>query len=208
MGQHIRLNGTTKTALLLAATEVFGERGFDGASVRAITSRAGTNLGAVTYHFGSKAALFEAVLLRALDLLHDALEQAAARPGPALTRLEAVVTAHFHFVGHHPELRRLMLQVLIADRRIPETAVSSLRRVPALVGRLIAEGQLEGTIRRGDPRLLTVSVMAQPIMLNLLRPVLRLGPGINLDEPDVRATTLAGALRFIRAGLAPTVSES
>ena len=51
----------TKSRILDAAEAVFAEQGFDGASLRAITTRAGANLAAVHYHFGSKEALFHAV---------------------------------------------------------------------------------------------------------------------------------------------------
>ncbi|MCP5112464.1 MAG: helix-turn-helix transcriptional regulator, partial [bacterium] len=40
----------TKLSLLDAAEAVIAEHGFAGASLRAITSRAGTNLAAVNYH--------------------------------------------------------------------------------------------------------------------------------------------------------------
>lgn len=193
---------TTQTRLLAAATETFAEQGYEGASVRSITRRAGANLGAITYHFGSKAGLFEAVLLRAVDGLLQELDRAASAPGSALERLERVITAHFQHVADHPQLRRLLLQILAADRTVPESAVGCLRRAAGLVGSLIAQGQLEGTIRKGDPRLLAVAVMAQPIMLNVLRPLLRVGPGIDLDDPATRARALDNALRFVRAGLA------
>jgi len=52
----------TRAALMVAARTVFARNGFDGASVRMITAEADVNLGAVTYHFGSKRGLYEAVL--------------------------------------------------------------------------------------------------------------------------------------------------
>lgn len=61
----------TKQALLDAAEELFAEQGIDGASLRAITSRAGTNLASVHYHFGSKVELIRAVLGRRLRPLNE-----------------------------------------------------------------------------------------------------------------------------------------
>jgi AcrR family transcriptional regulator len=71
----------TRERLIAAAETLFAERGVTGASLRDITSRAGANLAAVNYHFGSKEGLLRAVLetrlgpvnARRLELL-DALE--------------------------------------------------------------------------------------------------------------------------------------
>ena len=52
----------TRAALTDAGRSLFAKRGYDGASVRDITRLAGTNLGSVTFHFGSKRALYGAVL--------------------------------------------------------------------------------------------------------------------------------------------------
>ncbi|MGC6425928.1 MAG: TetR/AcrR family transcriptional regulator [Akkermansiaceae bacterium] len=53
----------TKKALLESATVLFAERGFDCVSLREITSSAGANVASVKYHFGSKEALIDAVVL-------------------------------------------------------------------------------------------------------------------------------------------------
>jgi AcrR family transcriptional regulator len=78
----------TKERLLDAAEKLFAERGFDGASMRALTEAAGVNVSAANYHFGSKEALLRATLLRRIEPLNrrrldclDALERdAAGRP--------------------------------------------------------------------------------------------------------------------------------
>jgi len=57
----------TQTRILDAAEELFMQHGFEGASMRMLTARAGVNLAAVNYHFGSKDALIEAVFRRRLD---------------------------------------------------------------------------------------------------------------------------------------------
>ena len=55
----------TKARLIQAAGEEFAEKGFDGATVRSICNRAGTNLAAVNYHFGDKERLYEHAMLEA-----------------------------------------------------------------------------------------------------------------------------------------------
>lgn len=192
---------STRNLLLDAAEAAFAEGGFKGASVRAITAGARANLGAVTYHFGSKAALFEAVVERAQGGLHQTIEAAARRPGTPAERLERVVRAHFGFLHDHPRLRRLVLQVLLLDADLP-AALHHVRRAIGIVAGVIGEGQKSGAFRAGDPQLLAISVMTQSIMFNLMRPMLRRGPGLDLDNAAVRRRVLDHALGFVGAGVA------
>jgi len=56
----------TKQRILDSAQYFFAREGFRGTSLRAITNRAGVNLAAINYHFGSKEALLKSVLERHL----------------------------------------------------------------------------------------------------------------------------------------------
>jgi len=54
---------STKALLVEAGERLFGERGFDGATLREITAEAGqSNSNVVQYHFGDKAGLIRAIL--------------------------------------------------------------------------------------------------------------------------------------------------
>ena len=62
---------STRERLLDAGEMLFAEHGFAGASVRAITAAAGTNLNALNYHFGSKEGLLQLVVHRVLDPINE-----------------------------------------------------------------------------------------------------------------------------------------
>ena len=49
---------TSRQALLDAARKLFIEKGYEAVSTRELAESAGVNLGAIQYHFGSKAQLF------------------------------------------------------------------------------------------------------------------------------------------------------
>ena len=75
----------TVERILDAAEQLFAEKGFAETSLRLITSKAGVNLAAVNYHFGSKKALIQAVFTALTDkkdtleeLLEILVEQALA----------------------------------------------------------------------------------------------------------------------------------
>lgn len=67
-------NNTCESAqcrLLEAAERLFAEKGFDGTSIRDITSSAGCNLAAVNYHFGNKDNLYLEVFRKRFAILRN-----------------------------------------------------------------------------------------------------------------------------------------
>ena len=85
----------TSLSILDAAERLFAECGYDGASVRDIAKAAGAQIASVSFHHGSKEALFERVVERRASELSqmrlDALEEVRSGGGP-LT-LEAVLSS-------------------------------------------------------------------------------------------------------------------
>ncbi|MCD6044413.1 MAG: TetR/AcrR family transcriptional regulator [Burkholderiales bacterium] len=113
----------TRTRILDAAEELFMQHGFEGTSMRQLTSRAGVNLAAVNYHFGSKDALIEAVFRRRLDPMNTArIAELAKLEGGGGLSPEAIIRA---FVG--PSLR------------LVEDAKSGGRNFTRLLGRTYTE---------------------------------------------------------------------
>ena len=66
----------TAKCILDSAEELFSERGFAETSLRNITTKAGVNLAAVNYHFGSKKSLIQAVFARFLTPCSENLAEA------------------------------------------------------------------------------------------------------------------------------------
>lgn len=60
----------TRQRILDASERLFMANGFDGTSMRMITSAADVNLAAVNYHFGSKECLMQEVFRRRLEWLN------------------------------------------------------------------------------------------------------------------------------------------
>jgi AcrR family transcriptional regulator len=121
-------------ALLDAAEAEFADAGIDAASLRRIMRTAGTDPGAVHYHFGGREALAEAVLTRLLVPLNarrqDLLHRAEASGEPTLMELvEALVrpdieTAHALEV-RSPGRARLIGAVYLHPADFVETTVAA-----------------------------------------------------------------------------------
>lgn len=111
---------TTREAILDAAEGLFARQGYDGTSMRQITSAASANVAAVNYHFGSKEALLHAVLKRRLALVNqerlrvlDALEaEAGGKPLKPSQILDAFFGTLLRLAADPEHAGRHFLQLL------------------------------------------------------------------------------------------------
>jgi len=128
----------TRTRILDAAEELFMQHGFEATSMRLLTARAGVNLAAVNYHFGSKHALIEAVFRRRLDPMNvnrvaqlERLEQA----GPRAMTTEAIIRA---FIGESLRMIEDAKGGRNFIRLLGRTYTEPSKPVRALIGQLYA----------------------------------------------------------------------
>ncbi len=192
----------TPESLLAAGRKLFAHNGFDGASVRAITAEAGANLGAITYHFGSKRALYERVIESFIAPLSERVLAAVNGPGDVFARVDAVVRVYFDYLADNPEAPHLMMQELVLGGEISEVALRRIRVVHAALAGLVRTGQEEGLIRPGNPAVMAVSIISQPVHLMLMRRPFRALTGMDLGERAVREQYVGNAIAFVRGGLA------
>ena len=88
----------TKARLLEAAGEEFAEKGFDGATVRAILARAGVkNIAAINYHFGDKEQLYTQAVIHAHRCGARTPEEDWGHEGSPAERLRLGIR---HFLEH------------------------------------------------------------------------------------------------------------
>jgi AcrR family transcriptional regulator len=198
----------TRAALIEAARDIFSRNGFDGASVRMITSAADANLGAVTYHFGSKRGLYEAALETGLRPLLHRVRSAAGRQGSAIDRMIAVVEAYFDHLAEHGALPHLLLQEIAAGREPPPVVLEIIGEVKSTIADLHQQGVRDGTVREGHPVLMALSVASQPLYLTLIAPLLRTVAGIDLSDTTERRAVVDHVSEFVRRGLEPRPEEA
>ena len=154
----------TRAALLVAARQVVRDKGLVGATSREITSTAGANLAAITYHFGSKdelvaEALFAEIQRRVAPVL-DALDG----EGEPATRLLAAVQ---DLLGEFERSRRdtvVYLEALLLATRDAKYRRSALKiyrsisaRLSATIGDLTEERLIPGWV---EPAAMASLIMA------------------------------------------------
>lgn len=118
----------TKERLLDAAEQLFAERGFRGASMRAVTQAAGSAVSAANYHFGSKEELLAAVLRRRLQPVNQgrlaALDRLEAQGAEEIT-VEALLDAFYR-----PSFERLSEASVTAPSSISRQVIAHLYTEP------------------------------------------------------------------------------
>jgi AcrR family transcriptional regulator len=96
------VSGHKRELILDAAREVFASEGLEGASLRAIATRAGYTPAALYFHFDSKEAIYAEVLRGSLASLGDAVDDAVAKARGPKQKLHSAAMAFFRFYAENP----------------------------------------------------------------------------------------------------------
>jgi AcrR family transcriptional regulator len=126
----------SKDALLQAARDLFGQRGFEGTTIREIGERAGVDAALIARYFGSKADLYIAAVMA---------EDAEGHPGEyeGLEQIADAAMTQADRRGPGPILQAIVRSDTSAEIR---AAARDLLQ-PRLVGPLVAEMTAEGVDR-------------------------------------------------------------
>jgi AcrR family transcriptional regulator len=160
----------TKRKLLEAAGEVFAEQGFERATIKDITDRAGAAMAAVNYHFSDKQELYYQVV----RLVHQAGMEATAvitNPDPAASPAEQLRDYVGKFLRSmlDPARPSWFVTIMIHEMRQPGSASERLmdeiylpvsRGLEKLVGQLIGR-----RVPRRKATLLVQSILGQCLFL-------------------------------------------
>jgi AcrR family transcriptional regulator len=182
----------TRDAILAAARKLFAERGYDGASMRAIAAEAGVDASLVVHFFGSKAGL----LVAAIEWPFD--------PEDELPRLLADGPEH---VGVH--LARLLVDTW--DREGSRHAIMTLLRAATTEPRsaellrtfiqLRLFGPLLARLGSDQPEIRGELCASQMLGLGLARYVIRFEPLASADGDRVVAWAGPTLQRYLTGDL-------
>jgi AcrR family transcriptional regulator len=160
-------SGDTRGRILAAARSGFAERGFDGATIRAIAGRAGVDPALVHHYFGSKQQLFVAAMEFPVDLPAAVPRLLAGPPDELGERLVDFVLELWEAPAVRPLIRGL-----VRSATTDPVAAAMLRQ-------LLAEGPflaLARAIERPDAELRAVLVGSQVVGLAMARYIVEVEP--------------------------------
>lgn len=178
----------TRAALLSAARSVFAESGYDGATVRAIASRAGVDAAMVNHWFGGKDGLFAKAVL---DLPFDPQEvlDAVTADGPDHLGENIVRT----FVRRWDEAGGGVFVALIRSVTAHDEALRGLKDL--LVNRMIAG--ITRSTGSDQPELRASLCASQIVGMGMARYVVRLEPIASADVDTLAAAIAPNLQRYL-----------
>jgi AcrR family transcriptional regulator len=181
----------TRAVLLDAARVEFTERGFDGATVRAIAARAGMDPAMVNHWFGGKDGLFVAALQLPVNpeqIVHQVLD---GDPGQAAERILRTFLSVWDTNGGGA------LTALVRSVASHEAAARLMRE---FVSRVIF-GRIVSRVASDQLELRTALCGTQMVGLAMIRYVIRLEPLASADPDTVIAAIAPNLQRYLTGPL-------
>jgi TetR/AcrR family transcriptional regulator len=178
----------TRASILNAAIAEFAERGFEGASIRAIADRLGLQHPLITYHYRSKDILWRAAAEYAFAQIRAGWDTSAPENSdlPPLIRLREEYVALFRYTVAFPEFHRFMRQEAFTNnprlKWVAETVLAPLlaRLIPQIVA-----AQKQGLLPSVDPILFHYMMVSLTATLSGFGPEMRVTSALSAEDPKV-----------------------
>lgn len=187
--------------ILTGARQVFGELGYERASVDVIAARAGVSKATVYNHFQDKEALFVACSSQEADEMRAELRASIAAPGGELVpALQAIGERVVEFLIS-PSIVSLYRHTLAEVARLPEIGATVHERGPKAiydaVATRLARWSDEGALQIDEPRWAAVHFVKLCEADLVLRA--RLGVLARPADAEVQDAVRRGVKAFVRA---------
>jgi AcrR family transcriptional regulator len=179
----------SREALLGVAGEIFAEHGYEAATIKQITDRAGVNVASVSYYFRDKLGLYTEVLRLCLHNGRLALppDSAGLPPEERLSRYIHSFMKSLVAAGRPGWCGRLMIRELAQPTPALPQVVEEIIRPNFLLLRQLVADVARVRLEEETLNLLTHGVHAQCAHWKTSRAVLPyLWPDLNFDEAMVR----------------------
>ncbi|MDD3269308.1 MAG: TetR/AcrR family transcriptional regulator [Syntrophomonadaceae bacterium] len=114
------VNLTTKARLMQVTIDVIAEEGFQSVTIRKVAAKAGVNIAAVNYHFGSKDALINEALKQVTDQLKNAFEYLQTCSDDAESKLAIFIKNYTDILFKYPDIIKNMINHAIHDKPVDQ----------------------------------------------------------------------------------------
>ncbi len=148
---------------IISITEkLFAEKGFDGTSIREIAKAADINVAMVSYYFGSKEKLLDAIILYRLSSFRLMLESLQAENITPKEKVSKFVAMYIKRIYENRDIYQILHYEIVNQNRTSNfPAFSEIKKNNLkLLEEIIHEGQKEGVFKQNCK-----SVLIPPIAI-------------------------------------------
>ncbi len=159
-----RARGDSRTRVFSAAAAEFAARGYAGANMDRVARAARLNKAMIYYHFGSKAALYRAILVDMFDDVGRRVREVAGSGASPDHKVRAFVVAIAEAADAHPHFPPIWLRELAEGaRHVDAPTLAYARNVLETLAGIIGEGCRKGRFQPANPLLVHAGIVA-PLM--------------------------------------------
>lgn len=137
--------------IISAAEKLFANKGFDGTSVRDIAEEAGVNIAMISYYFGSKEKLMQALFTERTTLTRLKVESLLKddRLSP-FDRIYVMADDYIERILQKQHFHKIMMyaQMLEKSSTVTQMMAETKKESMAQISRLIKDGQKQGVFRK------------------------------------------------------------
>ena len=169
-----KISQDAKEKLLAAGTKLFAEKGFAAISIRELATAAGVNSALISYHFGGKEGLYEAVITAQYERLIVKFEAIAA----STSSIEEKIRMYADVIRrNHTEDQPLMARLVQGELRSPTACMEKVLRkytfrIAQIVSDVLRQGIQSGSFRQDvDPVFAALSLAGMLNFFFILREV-------------------------------------
>ncbi len=190
---------TTQDTILEAASQVFAEKGYDGARINELAEAAGVNKATLYYQIGDKEKLYHEVLFRILSGFADEIELSIKEVTDPVKRIRLFIDIFAFQTGTARYISPILLrEIASGGRHLPDRAIEQMSRVVLIIRQIISDGVEMGVFRKVDPFFVHMLIVGSLNLYAANEPIRKRTSGIthnqnpthNFDTPDDAAEKL------------------
>lgn len=157
--------------IIETAELLFSKNGFEGTTVRDIAEDAGVNIAMISYYFGSKEKLMEAVFDYRTGNIKSRVESLLKNDSLSpLQKMEFLIDEHIERVMGHQGFYKIMLceQVINKNPAIIDLLIQIKKRNAGVINELIKDGQKKGVFKKKVDVVFLLNTMVGTVIQTLI----------------------------------------
>ncbi|MCW4468853.1 TetR family transcriptional regulator [Flavobacterium sp. MFBS3-15] len=171
--------------ILQAAEKLFAEEGFDGASIRNIAKEANVNIAMISYYFGSKEKLLEALIVYRASGMRMQLENISHEDLSPLEKVDRLIDLYITRINKNKCMYQIMHFELSTRKRVMDMQafVDIKKRNLEAFKNIIREGQDSGIFAKDvNITLIPPTILGTLVHFRMNRSFMAPVLGLDTDE--------------------------